>query len=148
MNEKIIDALRIITQGWKSSKTFDEILGALSKEITDEGSVTVAFTIFFERLISRQIEEESSEIAFRVLSEYERNRIGTENHSYLLKLLNLGVITVYEMEMVLDQVISVPEDIALTKEDINWMVLFALTEISDNILPGSRLALFSSDKIN
>ena len=148
MNEKIIDALRIITQGWKSSKTFDEILGALSKEITDEGSVTVAFTIFFERLISRQIEEESSEIAFRVLSEYERNRIGAENHSYLLKLLNLGVITVYEMEMVLDQVISVPEDIALTKEDINWMVLFALTEISDNILPGSRLALFSSDKIN
>lgn len=148
MNEKIIDALRIITQGWKSSKTFDEILGALSKEITDEGSVTVAFTIFFERLISRQIEEESSEIAFRVLSEYETKRLGYDNHSYLLKLLNLGVITVYEMEMVLDQVISVPEDIDFTKEDINWMVLFALTEISDDILPGSRLALFSSDKIN
>lgn len=148
MNEKIIDALRIITQGWKSSKTFDEILGALSKEITDEGSVTVAFTIFFERLISRQIEEESSEIAFRVLSEYEIKKLGYDNHSYLLKLLNLGVITVYEMEMVLDQVISVPEDIDFTKEDINWMVLFALTEISDDILPGSRLALFSSDKIN
>ena len=148
MNEKIIDALRIITQGWKSSKTFDEILGALSKEITDEGSVTVAFTIFFERLISRQIEEESSEIAFRVLSKYEIKKLGYDNHSYLLKLLNLGVITVYEMEMVLDQVISVPEDIDFTKEDINWMVLFALTEISDDILPGSRLALFSSDKIN
>jgi uncharacterized protein Smg (DUF494 family) len=148
MNKKIIDALTIIAEGLQQSKSVDEIYHYLNNETKfDSGTVNVAFSIFFERLKKNKKEHLNTTSGIRFLSEEEEMIIGKENYNYLLKLLNLSIITPYEFELILDRVFEFPDEI-IDGEDISWMVLFALTELDNELLPGSRFTLFSSDKIN
>ncbi len=148
MNEKVIEVLTVIAENWRESKTFDEIMHIINrKEKVDDATVNVAFSLFFEKVLTkRKIESEESS-GSRIFSEEEKMIIGTENYNYLLKLLNLKIINVFELEMIVERIMELPDE-QFGKEDINWMTLFALTEMPNNILPGSRMDLFSSDKIN
>ncbi len=148
MNQKVIDILTVIAESWRESKTFDEIMRILKEEKTvDENNVNVAFSLFFEKVLSRKETETPEASGLRIFSEDEKQIIGKENYNYLLKLLHLNIITVLELELIIERIMDFPED-TVDKEDINWMTLFALTELPNNVLPGSRMDLFSSDKIN
>ena len=40
-----------------------------------------------------------------------------------------------------------PEN-TITRNDINWIILISIVDFSVDILPGSRVLLYSSDTIN
>ncbi len=148
MNEKVIDILTVIAENWRESKSFDEILRILNKKREiDETTVNVAFSLFFEKVLSKKNIDESATSGHRIFTEEEKQIVGNENYNYLLKLLNLKIINLYELEMIVERIMELP-DVKFDKEDINWMALYALTELPSDVLPGSRLDLFSSDKIN
>ncbi len=149
MNEKIVEALAVIAEAWRASKSPEEIYRNLNKKINiDAGSINAAFSIFFEKkLYENSYDEAKQSRGLRIFSDEEKEIIGLENYNYLLKLLNLGIIGEQELELILERIMELPDEI-FEREDINWMVLYALTEYSASVLPGSRLNLFSSDKIN
>ena len=146
MNEKIIDALTVIVENWRENKTIDEITKILDKDFQiDKGTATVAFSMFFEKILPR--DSDDNLVGSRMFSESEQQIIGKENYNYLLKLVNLNIINLIQLEEIIDRIMELPEE-RIEKEDINWMALFAITELSNNLPPGSRFDLFSSDKIN
>jgi uncharacterized protein Smg (DUF494 family) len=51
------------------------------------------------------------------------------------------------LEMTLEQIMMYPKE-TITKDDINWIILISLIDFNSDILPGSRVLLYSSDTIN
>jgi len=73
--------------------------------------------------------------------------IGIEYYDYLMHLQNIKLLDSDDIEMLIEQILLFPNQ-TLSYEDINWMILVSLVEYNTKILPGSRVTLYSSDKIN
>ena len=59
----------------------------------------------------------------------------------------MGLLDSIDFEMFIEQLMMFPED-SISREDINWSILISLVDFNAEILPGSRVLLYSSDKIN
>ncbi len=148
MNEKIIDVLTVIAEGWNKRQTFDEILRTINNNFsTDEGTINVAFSIFFEKILQRKDQYEETVSKNRFFSDEEFSIIGKNNINYLLKLFNLKIINLVQLEIIIQEIMEMPDE-EVDVYDINWLTLFVLTDFPGEMLPGSRRNLFSSDKIN
>ncbi len=151
MKTKIVEALAEILKEIKAHSSIEEIgKTLLENEKFDKQTISAAFNLIYEKLFNSQLIEETvidRTKNFRILSEDEMDNIGLENYNYLLKLKNIGVLEELDFESIIEQIMILPPG-KISEEDINFIVLFSLVDLHNEIQPGSRIILISSDTIN
>jgi uncharacterized protein Smg (DUF494 family) len=153
MTEKIVEVLAEILERLKQNSTLEEVNSVLSKnKKIDEQTLSAAFSLVFDKVLTQRItsgkkNKNSGKGNFRLLSDEEREIVGIDNYNYLLHLYNVGLLDYLDFEMILEQIMLFPGD-SITKDDINWTIFISLVDFNAELLPGSRLLLYSSDNIN
>ena len=152
MTAKIVEVRAKILEGLGNNFSLEEVTTLLkSNKEYDEQIVSAAFSLVFDKVLANKIGIKKNRSAnkknFRILSNEEVNLIGIQNYNYIQHLVNIGLLEPLDVELLIDQVTAFPDE-RLSKEDINWMILFPLVDIEAEILPGSRVILYSSDRIN
>ncbi len=151
MTAKIVEVLAKILEGININQiSLDEISKILSeKNEFDKQTVSAAFSLIYDKILVHKIAgaKVKDKKAFRVLTEEEKEILGKENINYLMYLMNVGLVDTDDMEMIMEQILLFPEG-DIRKEDINWIIFISIVDFNSEILPGSRVLLYSSDRIN
>lgn len=152
MTAKIVEVLAKILDGLNNDISLEEVNRSLSKSKEfDQRTVSVAFSLVYDKVLSNKVNAKNKKAKetknIRLLTEEEKEILGFENYSYLLHLMNVGLLDSIDFEMVLEQIMMFPEN-TITRNDINWIILISIVDFSVDILPGSRVLLYSSDTIN
>ncbi|MEG8947400.1 DUF494 family protein [Rosettibacter firmus] len=151
MNSKIVDILTKILEGIGKGYSIEELNQHFMKNKKyDQQTLSIAFSLLIDKITfekSKLENEESSNKSFRFLNEEEKEILGPENYNYLLHLFNIGLINTDTMEEILEQISLYPEN-RITKNDINWLVLFSIVDNNLIVPPGSRVLLYTSDSVN
>ncbi|MBK7106693.1 MAG: DUF494 family protein [Ignavibacteriae bacterium] len=152
MTAKIVEVLAKILEGLKKNYTIEEVTKKLkTNKDFDEQTVSAAFGLVFDKFLTNRLEirKEGKLLnkGFRILSNDEINIVGTENTRYIQHLVNVGLLDPIDVELLIEQMTMFPEE-KISKDDINWIILFSLVDFDSEILPGSRVLLYSSDTIN
>lgn len=150
MTTKVVEVLAKILAGLNKNYSLEDMNTKISvEEKFDKQTVSAAFSLVYDKIlnITHKTSTTNKKNTVRLLSEEEVEKIGIEYYDYLLHLQNIGLVDANDIEMLLEQIMLFPSD-SLTYEDINWMILVSLVDYNTKILPGSRMVLYSSDKIN
>lgn len=151
MRTKIVEALAEILKEVKENNSIEEVSKALrDSNKFDEQTLSAAFNLVYEKLFNKQLLEGrviDRTKNFRILSDEELDVIGIDNYNYLLKLQNIGVLEELDFEKIIEQLANLPQG-RISEDDINFIVLFSLVDLHNDIQPGSRIILISSDTIN
>ena len=142
MTAKIVEVLAKILEGLKDNTSLEEVTQHLNLEKDfDEQTVSAAFGLVFDKFLTNRLmlaEPDSlSNKSFRLLSNDEINIVGTENYNYIQHLVNVGLLDPLDVELIIEQMTMFPEE-KVSKDDINWIILFSLVDFDSEILPGSR----------
>ena len=153
MTEKIVEVLAEILERLKKNSSLEELNKVLSKNKRfDEQTLSAAFSLVFDKVLTQRIvavkkSSHSNKSNFRLLTDEEKEVIGIENYNYILHLYNVGLLDYIDFEMILEQIMLFPSE-SITRDDINWTIFISLVDFNADLLPGSRLLLYSSDNIN
>jgi len=152
MTAKIVEVLAKILEGLKDNYSIEEVTKNLkTNNEFDEQTVSAAFGLVFDKYLTNRLElrkrSDFSPKGFRILTFDEQNIIGPENSKYIQHLANVGLLDPFDVELIVEQMTMFPDQ-KVSKEDINWIILFSLVDFDSAILPGSRVLLYSSDTIN
>lgn len=152
MTAKIVEVLAEILEALNKNYSLDEVNKYIStKKEFDKQTVSAAFSLVYDKVLSSKLSKKRRDLekkrTFRILTDDEKEIIGLENYNYLIRLNNIGLLDSIDFEMALEQLLMFPDD-TITKDDINWIILISLVDLSAEILPGSRVLLYSSDTIN
>jgi uncharacterized protein Smg (DUF494 family) len=152
MTAKIVEVLAKILEGLKENTSLEEVTQHLNLEKDfDEQTVSAALGLVFDKFLTNRLMLTDSDSlnnkSFRVLSNDEISIVGTENYNYIQHLVNVGLLDPLDVELIIEQMTMFPEE-KVSKDDINWIILFSLVDFDSEILPGSRVLLYSSDTIN
>ncbi|MGE5363485.1 MAG: DUF494 family protein [Bacteroidota bacterium] len=148
MTTKIVEVLAKILDGLYKNIPLEEINKMLSKDKSfDKQTLSTAFSWVQDRKLNPRFPTEPVSGSFRILTDEEREILGMENYNYFTHLINIGLLKQNELNAIIDQLFIVP-GASISKEEINWIILFSLLGNEDNTLPGSRILLYSSDTIN
>jgi len=153
MTAKVVEVIAVILDGLNNRDiSLEEVNKQLreNKEF-DQQTVSAAFGLVYDKVLSSKVttksKKEKKKTKFRLLTEEEKEIIGTDNTNYLIHLLNVGLLDSVDFELVLEQLTMFPGD-TITKDDINWIILISLVDFNAEIQPGSRVLLYASDTIN
>ncbi len=152
MTAKIVEVLAKILEGLKENYSIEEITLLINKNNEfDTQTVSAALGLVFDKFLTNRLEihkdGKTVSKSFRVLNNDEVNIIGTENTKYIQHLVNVGLLDPLDVELLVEQMTMFPDE-KISKDDINWIILFSLVDFDSEILPGSRVLLYSSDTIN
>ncbi len=151
MNTKVVEVLAQILDGLNKNFSLEDMNSRINDENRfDKQTVSAAFSLVYDKILNNageKISNEKKNKNFRFLNDEEIESIGIEYYNYLMHLQNIQLLDSDDIEMLLEQILLFPNQ-TLTFEDINWMILVSLVEFNTKILPGSRVILYSSDKIN
>jgi len=152
MTSKIVDVLAKILEGLSNDLQIEEVNRSLMKNHQfDRQILGIAFSLIYDKVLAKKnkpdIFLDQNEKGIRILSETERDILGISNYNYILHLINVGLLDTNNLEAILDQITLFP-DSKITRREINWIILLSLVEYESEILPGSRVLLYSSDIVN
>jgi len=151
MNSKVVEVLAQILDGLNKNFSLEDVNSKINKENRfDKQTVSAAFSLVYDKILTNsgeKIKSDSKNINFRLLNEEELEMVGIEYYDYLMHLQNIKLLDSDDIEMLIEQILLFPNQ-TLSYEDINWMILVSLVEYNTKILPGSRVTLYSSEKIN
>jgi uncharacterized protein Smg (DUF494 family) len=151
MTTKVVEVLAQILDGLNKNYSLEDVNSKLTSDNKfDKQTVSAAFSLIYDKILKStdgKISDEHPSKNFRILNDEEKEMIGIEYYDYLMHLQNIGLLDPDDMEMLLEQIMLFP-DHSITFEDINWMILVSLVDYNTKILPGSRVILYSTDKIN
>ncbi len=151
MTAKIVEVLAKILEDLNLNEIpLEEInKNLLIKSGFDKQTVSVAFSLVYDKVLNINLAErkKNHSTQIRVATLEESDAIGLDNYNYLLYLLNVGLITFIDMDLIIEQLLLFPGEY-ITKDDINWIVFVSLIDFNSEVLPGSRVLLYSSDVIN
>jgi len=152
MTAKIVEVLAKILEGLGNDHSLEEVTTLLKRHKEyDEQIVSAAFSLVFDKVFANKFginkKRKAKRKNFRILSNEEVSLLGIKNYNYIQHLVNIGLLESLDVELLIDQVTTFPDE-KISKEDINWMILFPLVDFESEILPGSRVLLYSSDRIN
>lgn len=152
MTSKIVEVLAKILEGLGNNSTMEEVNHSLLKSKQfDKQTLGVAYSLIYDKVLARKMLSQKNDPdinkGIRFLSESEKETLGVENYSYLLHLINVGLLEADNFEIILDQIAIFP-DTRVTRREINWIILLSLVEFDSEVLPGSRMLLYSSDTVN
>ncbi len=145
MNERIIDIIIFLLEEFKQPKSRDEeSYSNLSKQLMSQGytenEINLAFSWIFNHLQKKdqpaQEEFQYEEGSVRILHEVEKVVISPEAYGYLLQLSNLGLLSDYDLETVIDRALS-SGSTSITLDDIKTLVAPIILETDlDNPMDG------------
>ena len=151
MNTKVVEVLAQILDGLNKNRSLEDVNSKINNENKfDKQTVSAAFSLVYDKILTNSgenIVDEKKNKNFRLLNEEEIESIGLEYYNYLMHLQNIQLLDSDDIEMLLEQILLFPNR-TLSFEDINWMILVSLVEYNTKILPGSRVILYATDKIN
>lgn len=152
MTAKIVEVLAKILEGLKDNDSIEEVTKHLNlNNDFDEQTVSAALGLVFDKFLTNRLvlhkEGSLNSKGFRLLTPEEISIVGTENYNYIQHLVNVGLLDPLDVELLIEQMTMFPEE-KISKDDINWIILFSLVDFDSEILPGSRVLLYSSDTIN
>lgn len=152
MTAKIVEILAKILEGLSNNFSIEEVNRSLIKsQQFDRQTLGIAFSLIYDKVLSKnaiEIRKQKEKVKkIRILSEQEKELIGIDNYNYLLHLINVGLLDYSNMEAILDQITLFPES-QITRKEINWIILLSLVDFDSEILPGSRVLLYTSDTVN
>jgi len=152
MTSKIVEVLAKILEGLGNNYSIEEVNRSLMKNKQfDKQTLGIAFSLIYDKVLSKKMPEKDKEMkkkrGIRFLSDSEKGTLGIDNYNYLIHLMNVGLLEMDNLEIILDQITIFPES-TVTRREINWVILLALVEFDSEILPGSRMLLYSSDTVN
>ena len=152
MTVKIVEVLAKILQGLKNNNSLEEVTKILNKEKDfDDQTLSAALGLVFDKFLTNRLifnkDNKANLQSFRILTTDEISIIGPENHNYIQHLINIGLLDPLDVELLIEQITMFPEE-KISKDDINWIILFSLVDFDSEMLPGSRVLLYSSDTIN
>ncbi len=155
MQNQIIEILSKILDGITTNNySLDDVEKKLLKNKKyNRSTVATAYSWIYDKLFSNTIKIKNAgetKKSFRLLSNDEIEMIGLENYNHLLKLYNVGLLLDDDMDLVIDQLLIYPDILRnkISTDEINILILSSLFLIDTNTLPGSRMLLYLSDKIN
>ncbi len=151
MTAKIVEVLTKILEGLNQNSSLEEVNDKLklNKEF-DSQTLSAAFSLIYDKVLINKSKGKGGKKRkknFRILTEEEKELLGNSNYNYLMHLLNVGLLDAFDLDIIIEQ-LSYSMGEPISKEDINWIILFSLVEFDSEILPGSRVLLYSSDTIN
>ncbi len=151
MTAKVVEAVAKILERINNNISLEDVSKELSdtKEF-DKQTVTAAFSLIYDKFLinkKNKLVRTRKNKDFRILSEEEREILGLDNYDYLLRLNNVGLLDNVNMELLLEQIMMFPAE-TISREDINWIILLSLVDFDKDVMPGSRVLLYSSDTIN
>ncbi len=149
MTTDIVEVLVKILKGLGDDNSLEEMNKSLS---ADKGlskqMLSTAFSLMLDKQLAKKSKKNiSGSENIRFLNDDEKYHLGSENYEYLMRLMNIGLIDNFTLDLILEQTLLFPTT-KISKEEINWIVLMSLVDFEKDILPGSRYILFSSDNIN
>lgn len=151
MKESVIEIVSLILDELSQNKSFKVIeKNILKSKKFKKSSVSAAFSWLFDKILANKLQinnEMNNSTSKRIFSEDELNVIGLENYKRLYSLYNLGIITNYDLNLILDHIL-LSQINKVSEQEINLLLLSSLFQIDRNTLPGSRMLLYLSDKIN
>lgn len=152
MTAKIVEVIAQILDALSKNSSLEEVNKKLSHNKNfDKQTVSTAFSWIYDKKLTNNYFNNSiknKEIkSFRFLTEEEKEILGVENYDYITHLINVGLLKLTDLDNILEQVTLFPGD-KISKEEINWLILFSLVDLNESIPPGSRVLLYSSDTIN
>lgn len=152
MTAKIVEILARILEGLSNNSSVEEVNKSLIKsQLFDKQTLGIAFSLIYDKVLSKNAAEIRKQNEkgqrIRILSDQEKDLIGIENYNYLLHLINVGLLDYSNMEAILDQITLFPDN-QITRKEINWIILLSLVDFDSEILPGSRVLLYTSDTVN
>jgi len=151
MTTKVVEVLAQILDGLNKNFSLEDVNSKLTNDNKfDKQTVSAAFSLIYDKILKstgEKIRDQKPGKNFRILNDEEKEMIGLEYYDYLMHLQNIGLLDPDDMEMLLEQIMLFPNH-SITFEDINWMILVSLVDYNTKILPGSRVILYSTDKIN
>lgn len=151
MNAKLVEVLAKILEALRQNYSLEEVSNKLVTEKKfNKQTISAAFSWLIDRKLhskAKMSSKKQKQKNFRFLNQDEIDILGTENYNYIVHLMNVGLLDASELDNILEQVTLYPGD-SISKEEINWIILFSLVDFNEDILPGSRLLLYSSDTIN
>ncbi|NOX66418.1 MAG: DUF494 domain-containing protein [Chlorobi bacterium] len=151
MTTKVVEVLAQILDGLNKNFSLEDVNSKLTNDNKfDKQTVSAAFSLIYDKILKstgEKIHDQKPSKNFRILNDEEKEMIGLEYYDYLMHLQNIGLLDPDDTEMLLEQIMLFPNH-SITFEDINWMILVSLVDYNTKILPGSRVILYSTDKIN
>ena len=150
MNTKVVEVLAQILDGLNKNYSLEDVNSRITDENRfDKQTVSAAFSLVYDKILNNSGEKiiDDKNRNIRILNEEEIESIGIEYYNYLMHLQNIQLLDSDDIEMLLEQILLFPNQ-TLSFEDINWMILVSLVEFNTKILPGSRVILYATDKIN
>jgi len=150
MTTKVVEVLAKILDGLNKNVSLEDVNSRITDENKfDKQTISAAFSLVYEKILNNTELKfnNNSNDNIRFLSDEEIEIIGLEYYNYLIHIQNIGLLDSYDIELLLEQIMLFPKS-TLTIDDINWMILVSLVEYNTKIMPGSRVTLYSSDKIN
>ncbi len=152
MTAKIVEILAKILEGLSNDSSIEDVNRSLLKsQQFDRQTLGIAFSLIYDKVLSKNAVEirkqKGKSKRIRILSDQEKEWIGMENYNYLLHLINVGLLDYSNMEAILDQISLFPDN-QITRKEINWIILLSLVDFDSEILPGSRVLLYTSDTVN
>ena len=150
MTGKVVEVIALILDGMNKNIPIEEVSHKISINKTyDKQTISAAFSLVYDKVLSPQIAKRKGEksISFRILTDEEKDFIGQENFNYITHLNAIGLLDNLDFELFMEQLLLYPKE-DITRDDINWLVLVSLVDLEVDLLPGSRVLLFSTDTIN
>ena len=149
---ELVKILEKLAKGINNNYSFEEVENLINDESKiDKIAAAAAYSWIYEKFLmnffrNKEMKENISG-GLRVLSGDELSKIGLNNYNYLLHFYNVGLLNNGELEMIIDQIVLFPEG-AISKENINLLILSVFLDLDRVSPPGSRYLLYSSDTIN
>jgi hypothetical protein len=145
MISEIVDVLAELVQRMNKTRVKDDA-GVLLQIKYDKTIVAAAYSWIYEKNI-RENKDLKYHSEIRMLSDDETRFIQLDNYNHLLHFYNIGLITGYELNSIIEKILLLPEE-QITTDNINLFILALYLDTDDTALPGSRILLNSSDTIN
>jgi uncharacterized protein Smg (DUF494 family) len=152
MTAKIVEALAKILEGLRDNNSLEEVNNLLrDNNEFDKQTISAAFSLVYDKDLNVRLSKKKRTVKknnkFRILTDDEKEILGIDNYNYIMRLNNVGLIDAIDFELFIEQLMLFPEN-SITRDDINWSILISLVNLNAEILPGSRVLLYSSDTIN
>lgn len=152
MTAKIVEILAEILEALGKNYSLEEVNNRLSKDKNfDKQTVSTAFSWIYDKKLANaglNLRKKHKKLkSYRFLTEEERDILGSDNYNYIVHLINVGLLQTKDLDTILEQISMYPGE-RISKEEINWLILFSLVDFDESILPGSRFLLYTSDTIN
>ncbi|HZW38178.1 MAG: DUF494 family protein [Syntrophothermus sp.] len=146
MISKLINVLNVLVNGLNNNLPSEQLFNIVNNNNeVDKNTVAILYSWVYERI--KKNKNKNLTLSLRFFSQEEINNLGIENCNYLLHCHNVGLLTIEEINKIMDQleIISVKN---ISVDILNAIILTIYLDDDKRLFPGSRVHLFSSDIIN